>query len=198
MAQFTALSGGSNIGRSCYDYGDFCIDFGATQGDGKNLLYPPMPLEPKELMLISHDHLDHCGGMAIFAREHPETKIVTTEMTMEGMALQLYDSLKIALQRQKIDELRGLKVRTLDFDERYIENLLDRVECVPDEDFYELIPGYHVSFRSAGHKPGAAIILIMTPDYKRIIHACDYSVQDQALVYGVRVPEDFKNLDLLV
>ncbi|MDO8522988.1 MAG: MBL fold metallo-hydrolase [bacterium] len=192
-----ADGGGDRIGGSNYIEKDVCIDYGAIQ-DNKRISYPPMAREEIPLFILSHDHLDHCGGVPIFAREHPESKILMTQTTYEGMLLQLRDSLKIMSVTAKNRTRRGLNPEQVVFDYRDVERLANRVEFVKNTDWFEPIPGYKMSFRSAGHKPGAVMILMVCPDGTRVIHACDVSLDDQALVKGASVPSDFLEPDIMV
>ncbi len=195
---FVAYGGGDCIGGSHYTHnGTIGIDYGAIQSE-KNIKYLETSKDELPLFVLSHDHLDHCGGMPLYAREHPESRVLMTETAFEGMQLQLRDSIKISSLRAEIDALRGLKPEPPAFDYQDIDNLALRAEFILDTSWFEPLPGHMMSFRSAGHKPGAAMFLIVFPDGTRVVHACDISLDEQALVRGAGIPKDFLNPDVLV
>ena len=196
---FRADGAGDSIGGSSYIHnGLICIDHGAIQ-DNKKVSYPPMAREELPIFILSHDHLDHCGGVPIFALEHPESKLIMTKTAFEGMLLQLKDSLKITSFQAKSRALRGLSPEPMAFDYLDVENLMDSAGFfVKNTGWFEPLAGYKMSFRSAGHKPGAAMFLIVFPDGTRVLHACDISLDEQALIKGAGVPKDFLDPDVLV
>lgn len=195
---FTAKGAGSSIGGSHYIHnGKIAIDYGAIQ-DQKKSSYPEMTRENIELFLLSHDHLDHCGGVPMFLREYPESKALMTRTAYAGMMLQLRDSVRIAKSNAEIDMLRGLTPKPLDFDYPEVEHLIDRVDFVENTSWFEPLPGHKMSCRSAGHKPGAKMFCIVFPDGIRVLHACDVSLEEHALVRGAVVPKDFLNPDVMV
>jgi len=195
-----ALGGGNEVGRSCYDYGEFLIDAGLKLDEkrGGRIYTPTMPRGEKLFMALTHGHLDHVGYVVNVAREQPRMRIFATEVTKELIELQLYDSLKIAVEQREKNECRGLPAQPLMYEKEEIGVLLGRIEAVKDEGWFKPAPGYQMSFRGAGHIPGAAIVLVVTSYGSHIVHACDVSFDDQAFVKAARVPEDFLNPDLLV
>lgn len=200
--ELIANGGGDRIGGSSYRYKykgtSILVDFGAIQDEAKSIKYLDVPVEPIELLFLGHDHIDHCGGLPIFAREHPETKIYMTKTCRDGMELQLYDSVKISLEQYKNGVLSNQNPKPPLFEHDEVRDLIARVRIVRTENWFEPIPGFKVSFRSAGHKLGAAIILIVFPDGTRVMHACDYCLNDQALVRGAKDPKDFLEADLML
>ena len=114
------------------------------------------------------------------------------------MYLQLKDSVKIATLQRKIDALKGRVPRPLAFGYPEIISLMKRIKYVENTSWFEPLPGYKMSFRSAGHIPGAAMFLIVCPDGTKVVHACDISLDEQALVRGAGIPKDFPNPDILV
>ncbi|MDP2668520.1 MAG: MBL fold metallo-hydrolase [bacterium] len=195
---FKAYGGGDSIGGSSYVHNDnIQVDHGAIQ-EGKRIRYPAIGKEDIELFLLSHDHLDHCGGVPIFLREHPESRVMMTKTSFEGMNFLLKDSVKIAESRAEIDSLRGIEPELPKFSLREVDNLVDRVDFIGDTSWFSPIAGHKISFRSAGHKPGAAMFLMVFPDGTRVLHACDISLDEQALVRKAGVPKDFLNPDVMV
>lgn len=199
--KFCARGGGSRVGGSHYEYNDeLTIDCGAIQdgsGKEKKTTYPQIAGGERKLLVLSHDHFDHCGGLPLFAKAHPEARFLMTPATRGGLELQLYDSLKISDSRQEIAALRHEHASVL-FGEKDIESVLKKSNVVSNPEWFSPLAGYRMSFRSAGHKPGAALILIEFPDGTRVLHACDFSLHDHELVFGAKIPEDFLNPDLLV
>ncbi len=193
-----AISGGSSIGGSAYDYRDFLIDFGAIQGPKGALSYPELPRHDLKWGAFSHDHFDHIGNAMELMREYPELPIFATGVARHGTYLQLKGSARIARKDTEFARLSGQNPDPPRFTEEDTEIVFERIRTVKNTGWFEPAPGYKVSFRSAGHKPGAVIILIVCPDGTRIIHACDVSIHDQGLVRGAVAPQDFLNPDILV
>ncbi|MDO8601675.1 MAG: MBL fold metallo-hydrolase, partial [bacterium] len=94
-----------------------------------------------------------------------------------------------------IAELKGQNPAPAFFSEDDVADLYDRFNVVGDTGWFSPIPGYEVSLRSAGHMPGAAMILIKFPDGKRWIHACDLQLATTELTLGATIQEDFLNPD---
>ncbi|HEY4479289.1 MAG TPA: MBL fold metallo-hydrolase [Candidatus Paceibacterota bacterium] len=197
-----AKGGGRCIGGSHYEYcshGEdvaLGVDYGAIQRE-KKTTYPAMIQRETPAFTETHDHLDHCGGVPAFLREHPETVPYMTLMALRGTMLQMRDTLKISRSRAEVDTLRGRKPTPAPFSEEDVQNFFKRArqKTVLNSDWFSPMPGYRMSFRSAGHKPGAAMLLIVFPDGTRWIHACDFSIEESELVLGAKVPDDFKNPD---
>ena len=193
---FTAHSGGDEVGRSCYEHDDvIVVDYGGLQkeGEGRRPKCAPMPLGNKKVFVVGHCHWDHCFGAPAFAREHPESMILMTQPTRDGMEIQLRNSLKLEEEYRKEEALEGRNPPPPFFTEDDINNLLKRADSmlVRDERWFEPIPGYKMSFRSGGHISGDAMILIEYPDGTPVMHACDYCLQDQWFVRGAKAPNDF-------
>lgn len=192
--KLTVKKGGDSVGGSHYGYDDeLGVDFGAIQ-NGRDISYGPMLMGLKAL-IASHAHLDHVGGLPAHARENPLTEYYGTSITREITDLHGLDSLKIGTERRAIAELKGQNPAPAFFNEEDVANLYDRFKVVRNTGWFSPIPGYEVSLRSAGHMPGAAMILIKFPDGKRWIHACDLSLTNTELTLGATIPEDFLNPD---
>ncbi|OHA03918.1 MAG: hypothetical protein A3I44_00580 [Candidatus Sungbacteria bacterium RIFCSPLOWO2_02_FULL_51_17] len=202
---FEVFGGGDRIGGSSYRYNrKVVVDHGIIQGEGKYPKYPMMPEGECPVFLLSHDHLDHCGGVAAFGKRHPEARFFMPKVSRRGLEIQLNDALNISAQQADIDTLKGQKPVPLPFDEEDVASVIARIKrdtsgknVVTDKRLFtfESLPGFSLRAVSAGHKPGAAIFLMKFADGARWIHACDFSLEDHALTLGANIPADFHNPD---
>lgn len=189
---FTAVGGGSRVGQSCYRHDEkILIDYGGMHRDGRPTC-APMPRGEILVVIASHLHWDHIYGMPALAREHPESLFLMTKMTRDGMEIQLRGSLKLEEEARTIELIENGNPLAPFFTEEDIKNLLDRVNIIENEEWFEPIPGYKVSFRSGGHVNGDSMVLMEYPDGTPVMHACDYCLQDQWTVRGAKTPKGFR------
>lgn len=204
MDLIAVYGGGDRVGGSCIVYNhELMVDYGAIQNEGKQVKLPCLDSEvikDLKVFILSHGHLDHLFGAPVIARENPNVVFVMTHITRDCVEAQLRDSINIALKNRRFAALEGRGLEPMLFDSADVDNFLSRIRCIEDEDWFTMpeLPGYRFSLRSAGHMPGAAIICMITPHGKKIIHACDYCVNDQALIKGAKVPADFLAPDMLI
>ena len=179
--KFNFLGGADIVGRMAM----------TMEGDGKTMLveYGISPTKPPEYPLpvpgkidhafLTHSHLDHCGMIpAVCGRQNCE--LFTTPLTAEIAELMMYDSLKIA-------KAEGYPQP---YTQRDIETTMKHVVPLTFDDTIEL-GNIDVTFRSAGHVPGATMFEFQGDN--STIYSGDIHTEDQKLVLGAR-PRDCKNL----
>ena len=159
--------------------------------DGKTMLveYGISPTKPPEYPLpipgkidhvfLTHSHLDHCGMIpAVCGKQNCE--LFTTPLTAEIAELMMYDSLKIA-------KAEGYPQP---YTQKDIETTMKHVVPLTFDDTIEL-GNIDVTFRSAGHVPGATMFEFQGEG--STIYSGDIHTEDQKLVLGAR-PRDCRNL----
>ncbi len=179
--KFNFLGGADIVGRMAM----------TMEGDGKTMLveYGISPTKPPEYPLpvpgkidhafLTHSHLDHCGMIpAVCGKQNCE--LFTTPLTAEIAELMMYDSLKIA-------KAEGYPQP---YTQRDIETTMKHVVPLTFDDTIEL-GNIDVTFRSAGHVPGATMFEFQGDN--STIYSGDIHTEDQKLVLGAR-PRDCKNL----
>ena len=160
--------------------------------DGKTMLveYGISPTKPPEYPLpipgkidhvfLTHSHLDHCGMIpAVCGKQNCE--LFTTPLTAEIAERMMYDSLKIA-------KAEGYPQP---YTQKDIETTMKHVVPLTFDDTIEL-GKVDVTFRSAGHVPGATMFEFQGEEGSTI-YSGDIHTEDQKLVLGAR-PRDCRNL----
>lgn len=184
---FIPLGGGNEIGASSYllRIGEhiFLIDAGVKFSNNETI-YPNF-LEFKEdinkieAVIITHAHLDHCGGIIKLYEINSKLKFIMTKETRDLLEL-------------------NLKSGGLSNEEKYtLESIFDKLVIL---EFNQTIPlsGSDISIElyRAGHILGAASILIKSNDCNIYITG-DYCLNNQKTILGAELPKDQK-IDILI
>ena len=170
------LGGGNEVGRSCYairtSTESIIVDCGAKiEKDG--LSYPDFDnhedlIKSTKVCVITHSHLDHCGGMFELYKRNPSIRFIMSEATLTYLKYNFadYDF-----------------VDTLEFN-----NMLNRVILVSDGESITLSENTKLSFYRAGHILGALGVLIESDSIKTYFTG-DYSIDSFNTVRGMNVPD---------
>lgn len=172
---------------------NICIDFGMAIGNKAageaNYLSKMTELSTKlDLILLTHHHLDHSGGLPFIAKMNPNAIIAMTEPTGRGAEIMLKDSLKIHNNEQKAIIRAGGEAKQFFYNEEDISSLFKRSQKIPKPGWYQIWPGWEFGFYSAGHTRGATMIIILPPDGLAYLVTGDISSHDQPLIKGVMLP----------
>ncbi|OOO00608.1 MAG: hypothetical protein ATN35_06430 [Epulopiscium sp. Nele67-Bin004] len=192
---FMALGGGQRIGASCYylKLGESNIILDAGTGlDSEGVIFEPnlyalktspfvTSLTQINQIFVSHAHMDHIGYLPKLIQETPMADVYMTDMTKTLTEFQLYDKTYTANQNQMIR--LGIK------------SCLDKIVPVTYAKPMKF-KDYTATFFSAGHIPGAMMILF---EYNRrkILYTGDYSVMNTALTDGCFMFEGY-NIDTII
>lgn len=189
----TYLSG-SVLGANCYviDRGsqrilvDFGLEFVPWDEDehplvkefyGRKVVPPqfdPSFFDDKKIdaVIFTHNHLDHCGGAALLLPYlEPHARIFARPITNEVLEFVLRDTMKNSpylfhiFQRDRTLALR---------------------EDLPFGEF-EILPGWKIFVKDAGHLPGAISIIFDLGDDERGIITGDVALHDQPIVPGTKM-----------
>ena len=198
--KFTALSGGIPMGAAHYLIEDLegkniAFDCGTEILRGGNTRMPPITDKKVDLLCVSHGHLDHVGGLAYFAKHHPETKFLGTKVTRRFAEMQLWDSLGITAK--KIAEGKKIEHQFIGDDIRALMNL-KRFGIVHRPEWFSPWPDWMIRFRPNGHINGSACIDIQTPNDFRMTFSVDTCFNNQPTIAGAKVYNDFRPYMLFV
>lgn len=134
-----------------------------------------------DAVLVSHDHLDHSGGVPQLA-EHlsPRARVWAHPVTNEGLWIVFQDTLKYSPYIADIFETHEILNR--------------RKNLALGEN--EILPGVKVFVKLAGHLPGAVCFIFDFGNGERVLFANDMCRHDQPMVPGAKlcsedVPENW-------
>ncbi|MBU6141777.1 MBL fold metallo-hydrolase [Patescibacteria group bacterium] len=192
-AYFIALGGGSNIGAKMLvlvfprEKMIFIFDCGIgmlpKNGNADNIYLSDlakfaelMAMHPgfRVVLMLTHAHMDHIGGVPLLKKLYPQIEIRSTEPTAGVMEVMCRDSIKIR--------------KGSDLPEHYTEDDLVRciesIHIVRSADWIDLKhSGFMVRFEPAGHICGASTVLVKTP-YGIFADSGDISFYDTTTVRG--------------
>ncbi len=186
----TPLGAARGIGASCFkvEIGPYevVLDCG-TRPKG----YDPLPaleyLDKPNLLIVSHAHNDHLGGVPIFHTRFPAARMICTPGTREIAYVMLTDCLKF---QQKNEDSEPL------FDEVDLERTLFHLETEPIGHDFEPLPGLKVRFINAGHIVGAACIYLQYGD-RSLLYTGDYNTASSRTTVGLKLA-DLPSTDVLI
>jgi putative mRNA 3-end processing factor len=157
------------------------LDYGLKVETGET----PIPAQDVDSILLSHQHLDHCGSTPTLFRENSKAKIYATPPCFDHTHMLLKDSMKIA----------RLKGRAPLFTQYEVNKLKEnQIKIKIGEKFST--PASNVEVLSAGHIPGSVMFIINT-EGKRILFTGDYNLQDTRLMKGADISK-IKDIDVLI
>ncbi len=194
MLRVFTLGGGQDIGKSCiivsWGIGDctlnVMLDCGVHLGYKGNdsRLYPEIDsfgsLDKLDCILISHFHLDHCGGLPWLLENYPEYtgRIFMTKETLEYCPMVLEDFLVQSNPSMGMDN--SVKAR--------LKSVLDRVTVIEIGKELCLSPskerdiGVVITTRSAGHVPGSVmyhlkpVCISKGPSMMAVLYTGDFNI----------------------
>ena len=154
------------------------IDFGMFQGtpedEARNAVAPEIDFSLVDAVVVTHAHIDHCGRLAMLPSLGFRGKIFATTATHELLGRVLRSSAK--LQRARFFErssgtapwgralMPGEEAGPAPkfppaqrlFDTPDVRETMEKIEGVPLDREVKIAPLVSLTFRNAGHTPGAA------------------------------------------
>jgi Cft2 family RNA processing exonuclease len=185
----TPLGAARSIGASCFrvligPY-EVVMDTG-TRPKGSDPLPSFEYLENPDLLLITHAHQDHIGGLPVFHRLFPATPMFCSAGTYEIAQIMLQDGLKVQERNEDMEAL---------FNADELDRSLFNLQITPSQEF-EPLPGLIVKMIPAGHIVGAMCIHLQYGD-RSLIYTGDYSLTNSNTTKGLRL-EDLPTADILI
>jgi metallo-beta-lactamase family protein len=140
------------------------VDCGMRQGADADRLYAaPFAFSPSDIdaVVLTHAHVDHSGRLPQLVKDGFKGRIWATDPTIDLAAVLLRDTVKLMTEdaewRTRKNSRKGLPPVRPAFDERDVENTLERFEYTSYDDRVEITPEVSLRFRDAGHIIGAAM-----------------------------------------
>ncbi len=184
------LGAARSIGASCFQVHigpyEVVLDCGTRFS-----LEKPLPaleyLENPNLLLISHAHQDHLGGVPVFHQRYPACRMICTTGTREIAHVMLTDGLKIQQLNEDSPQL---------FDSIDLEQTLWRLETMPVGIDFEPLPGLTVRFINAGHILGAACIYLQYGS-RSLLYTGDFNHTNSRTTTGMKLA-DLPQAEILI
>ncbi|MBY0409309.1 MAG: MBL fold metallo-hydrolase, partial [Burkholderiaceae bacterium] len=170
------------------------IDCGLFQGYKQLRLrnWQPLPLSPSDIdsVVLTHAHLDHSGYLPLLTRDGYRHDIHTTLGTRDLCAILLPDSGHLQEEDAAYLNRHQLSTHTPALP---LYTQLDALHSLKQfkahrmHERFEPLPGWHVTFSSAGHILGAASVLLEVGG-RRILFSGDLGRPDDLLMNPPEAP----------
>lgn len=196
--QITPLGGHNEIGASCfvvsYKGYNIMLDCGINPRKNDDEAYPMIDYWDRDLdsIIVTHAHIDHCGGVPKAHAMWPETKIITTAPTRVFLK---YLYLNMAKINNGIED--SLEIDNISVEKELIFDALDAMLILDYKEWFNLYDDIKVRLHPAGHMIGAAMVELKIAG-KTILYTGDYCDYDQAMVEGCDFESLPQNVDYLI
>ena len=141
------------------------VDCGLFQGlkDLRERNWSPPPFDPKSLglILLTHAHLDHCGYLPVVYKNGYGGSILTTPASRDLCGIILPDSGHLQEEDARFANRKGYSRHSPAlplYTEDEARRVLPKITTVGFDTPREIHPGLTVTYRAAGHIPGASMI----------------------------------------
>jgi len=183
--RITPLGSGQEVGRSChlleFKGKKVLLDFGIHPAmTGVSALPFVDSIDPAsiDLLLISHFHLDHAGGLPWFLmRTKFRGRCYMTHPTKAIYKWLLADYIKVS----------NLSTEQMLFSEKNLEESLGRIDCVNFHEEKE-VSGIKFWCYHAGHVLGAAMFMVQIAGVK-VLYTGDFSRQEDRHLMVAELPQ---------
>ncbi|XP_046860569.1 cleavage and polyadenylation specificity factor subunit 3-like [Xenia sp. Carnegie-2017] len=184
LLRITPLGAGQEVGRSChileFKGKKVMLDFGIHPGyNGLDSLpfVDEIDAEEIDLLLISHFHLDHCGGLPWFLEKTTfNGRVFMTHPTKAIYRWLLSDFVKVS----------NMTADQMLFTEKDLEKSMDKIETVHFHEEKE-VNGVKFWCYHAGHVLGAAMFMIEIAGVK-ILYTGDFSREEDRHLMAAEIP----------
>lgn len=189
----TFLGGADTVTGSKYlvrhDGRSMLVDCGLFQGYKQLRLRnrTPLPIAPHQLdaVVLTHAHLDHSGYLPLLVKEGFTGKIHASHGTQALCKILLPDSGHIQEEDAAFANRHGFSKHSPALP---LYTRQDALDCLPQIHAakvgatFEPIPGWRITFSSAGHILGACSVLLAVAG-RRILFSGDLGRPDDSLMY---------------
>lgn len=184
LLKITPLGSGQEVGRSChlleYKGKRIMLDCGIHPGIVGLAGLPYLDFtEPDkvDLLLVTHFHLDHCGGLPWFLQKTPfKGRVFMTHATKAIYRWLLSDYIKVS----------NLSTENQLYTESDLEDSMARIETI---NFHEekVVEGIKFWCYHAGHVLGAAMFMIEIAGVK-VLYTGDFSKEEDRHLMAAEIP----------
>lgn len=199
--QITDLNSGKDIGANCIlaEIGPFRIllDCGLHPKKLGLDALPQLGLVRDlsvDFVVLSHCHLDHLGGLPVFLREHPSTRVLCSPASRIIATRILRNSVNVMMRQR--EELHINEYPLYTFSE--LDNVEAALTALPlgvSKTFHENDDEITFTLYPAGHVAGAVGCMIEYR-HRKIFYTGDVSFQEQETVSGAAFPQE--KIDTLI
>ena len=159
-----------------------------------------------DVIICSHQHLDHAGYLPRTAALYPKATIITPSECFKTLKIMLPDALKISLEETDKALILGYKPPVVPFIEEELDAFFD-LEGTPRLILIDApckltdlpnLEGWKFEFHSSGHTVGAVSTRITAPDGWVTYWTADVTSHNQEICSGVLIPIGWENPDLMI
>lgn len=196
--EITNLGKGELISANCilisYKGYNILIDVGLDPRKSEQLAYPCLDGVTKfiDYIVVSHAHIDHCGGLPKAHAMWPNAKIIATAPTKRLMRYLFNDAAKIKNEKYSEFEITNIALEK----ETINDTLLHTIET-DYEQWICVCEDLKFRLHNAGHMIGSSMIEIRIKN-KTILYTGDFTDFNQSLSFGTDFSRLPKNIDLLI
>ena len=194
----TALGGERGIGASCfvisYKGYNIMIDVGLNPKKRDSESYPLLDTWDGniDLILLSHAHIDHSGGIPKAHAMWNNARILMTKPTKVLLKYIYSDMAKV-----KNGIADDFEIENVNITKDVMESTLNAISTIDFEDKIRVGDEIEICFHKAGHIVGAAMIELRIAG-KTILYTGDYTDYDQNFVSGLNYEDIPQNVDYLI
>ncbi len=193
----TFLGGAREVGRSCIlvqtPSSTIMLDCGINVGAYREKfpLFSKLPFlaEYLDAVIISHAHLDHCGGLPLLIKYGYKGPIYCTQPTRDLMLLLFRDYLSVC-KREGVPAF---------FSEREVDSIVIQTIPVDYNTTLDIAPDVKMTLYPAGHILGSAMVLLTTElgkEKHNLLYTGDFRFGKVRLLSSS--PTHFKKVETLI
>jgi metallo-beta-lactamase family protein len=180
------------------------LDCGMIQGGAdapaRNRRAFPFDAADIDAVVLSHAHVDHCGRLPLLVKRGYRGPIHTNPACAGLLPILLRDSAHLQLreaERANRGAPNGERAEPL-FDLEDVERVLRQLQVLPYDKARELLPGFSVQVREAGHILGSSSVELWITEggqRRKLVFSGDLGQYDTPILHD---PHRFESADLVL